>query len=98
MRRFLTEVILTPAGKVDEQSRLFQSHKGTPEVREIGMPDKLRAVEQLAKLCGWNEPKKLEHGASDEARGKLEGRFPWIAIPLTGGLINSADLVCRESR
>jgi hypothetical protein len=55
LRKFLTEVILTPAGKVDEQSRLFQSYKGTPEVREIEMPDKLRAVEQLAKLCGWND-------------------------------------------
>ena len=27
-REFLTEVILTPAGKVDEQSRLCQSYKG----------------------------------------------------------------------
>ena len=23
-------------------------------------------VEQLAKLCGWNEPEKFEHGADDE--------------------------------
>jgi hypothetical protein len=30
------------------------------------MPDKLRAIEQLAKICGWNEPEKFEHGASDE--------------------------------
>jgi hypothetical protein len=66
LREFLTEVILTAAGKVDEQSRLCQSYKVTPEVREIRMPDKLRAVEQLAKLCGWNEPEKLEHGASNE--------------------------------
>jgi hypothetical protein len=28
VREFLTEVILTPAGKVDEQSRLCQSYKG----------------------------------------------------------------------
>ena len=54
LRQFLTEVILTPAGKVSEQSRLCQSYKVTPEIREIRMPDKLRAVEQLAKLCGWN--------------------------------------------
>jgi Terminase small subunit len=66
LREFLTEVILTPAGKVDEQSRLCQSYKVTPEVREIRMPDKLRAIEQLAKLRGWNVPEKLEHGASDE--------------------------------
>jgi hypothetical protein len=30
------------------------------------MPDKLRALEQLAKLCGWNEPEKTEVGASAE--------------------------------
>ena len=66
MRDFLTEVILTPAGKVDEESRLCQSYKVTPEVREIRMPDKLRAVEQLAKMWGWNEPEKHEHGPSNE--------------------------------
>ena len=58
-RQFLTEVILTPAGKVDEHSKLCQSYKVTPEVREIRMPDKLRAVEQLAKLCGWNSPRNM---------------------------------------
>jgi Terminase small subunit len=64
LREFLTEVILTPAGKVSEQSRLCQSYKVTLEVREIRMPDKRRAVEQLAKLCGFNEPEKMEieHG------------------------------------
>ena len=44
LREFLTEVILTPAGKVDEQSRLCQSYKVTREVREIRMPDKLAAA------------------------------------------------------
>jgi hypothetical protein len=39
LREFLTEVILTPASKVNEQSRLCQSYKVTPEVREIRMPD-----------------------------------------------------------
>ena len=49
------------------------------EVREIRMPDKLRAVEQLAKICGWNEPDKFEHGASDELTElliKLRGGSP----------------------
>ena len=56
-------VILTAAGKVNEQSRLCQSYKGTTDVREILMPDKLRAVERLAKLCGFNEPEGgLVHG------------------------------------
>jgi hypothetical protein len=66
LREFLTEAILTPAGKVDEQSGLCQSYKNTPEVREIRMADKLRAIEKLAKLCGWNEPEKHEHGANNE--------------------------------
>jgi hypothetical protein len=52
VREFLIAVIQTPAGKVDEQSRLCQSYKVTPDVREIRMPDKVRAVEQFAKLCG----------------------------------------------
>ena len=59
VREFLAAVIQTLAGKVDEQSRLCQSYKVTPEARQIRMPDKLRAVEQLVKLCGWNEPDKL---------------------------------------
>jgi hypothetical protein len=54
LREFLVDVILTPAGKVSEQSRLCQSYKATAEVREIRMPDKLRAVEQLARLL-WLE-------------------------------------------
>ena len=44
LREFLTEVILTPAGRVDEKSRLCQSYKITPELREIRMPDKLAAA------------------------------------------------------
>ncbi|HEY5741870.1 MAG TPA: hypothetical protein VIS99_04955 [Terrimicrobiaceae bacterium] len=67
LRDFLTEVILTPAGKVSEQSRLCQSYKATAEVREIRMPDKLRAVEQLAKLCGFNEAQRIDVGVSAEA-------------------------------
>ena len=34
LREFLIEVILTPAGKVNKQSRRCQSCKVTPEVRE----------------------------------------------------------------
>jgi Terminase small subunit len=30
------------------------------------MRDRLRAVDLLAKMCGWNEPEKYEHGASNE--------------------------------
>jgi hypothetical protein len=65
---------LTPAGTVSEQSRLCQSYKVTSEVREIRMPDKLRAVEQLAKLCGWNEPERhdVEHGFREAQEELIE--------------------------
>ena len=76
LREFLTEVILTPAGKVNEQSRLCQSYKVTPEVREIRMPDKLAAAAQLAKLCGWHEP--LDLGGSDD-------ELTMLLIKLRGG-------------
>jgi hypothetical protein len=72
LREFLVAVIQTPAGKVDEQSRLCQSYKNTSEARQIRMPDKLRAVEQLVKLCGWNEPEKFEHGANNELTDLLK--------------------------
>jgi hypothetical protein len=29
-------------------------------------PSKLGAIAQLVKMCGWNEPEKVEHGASNE--------------------------------
>ena len=35
------------------------------EIHQIRMPDKLAAIAQLSKLCGWNEPEKLEHGTTD---------------------------------
>ena len=45
------------------------------------MPDKFRAVEQLAKLCGFNEPEKMEieHGYKAQPElvemvAKLRGR------------------------
>jgi hypothetical protein len=49
------------------------------------MRDRLRAVELLAKMCGWNQPEKFEHGASNELTELLEaaGRVAWIAVPPT---------------
>jgi hypothetical protein len=39
------------------------------------MLDKLRAVEQLAKLCGWNEREKLEHELTELLK-RLRGGSP----------------------
>jgi hypothetical protein len=47
------------------QQTLLPVLKETSKTIAIKMPDKLQAVEQLAKLCGWNEPEKFEHGTTD---------------------------------
>ena len=60
LREFLVEVILTPAGKVNEQSRLCQSYKVTPEVREIRIP------QLTAMMSDWTAPQKVNVGADAE--------------------------------
>jgi phage terminase small subunit len=62
---FLTKIIRTAPGNIDEEDPLCQSFKNTPEVREIKLPCKLRSVEQLAKLLGFYAPEKVEHEAGD---------------------------------
>jgi len=58
---FLTAVLRTPAGAVDELSRICQSFKQTRLVKEIRMPSKLEAIEKLSKMLGWDAPVKVEH-------------------------------------
>jgi hypothetical protein len=65
-------VILMPAGKADEQSGLSQSYKVAAEVREIRMPDKLRAVERLAKLSGGTSPKSMSMTPAMSSRNCLD--------------------------
>ena len=57
---FLADVITTPAGTVHKLHPLCQSFKDTKDINEIKLPDKLGAITQLAKMCGWNEPDKIE--------------------------------------
>lgn len=58
--QFLVEVIRTPVGRVEPGSRLAQAYRVTKHGREVRMPDKLKAVAQLAQMCGWNAPVKHE--------------------------------------
>ena len=49
-------------------------------------PSKLGAIAQLSKMCGWNEPEKREHGASNELTEplkRLRGGSAGLAAPLT---------------
>lgn len=49
---FLTEVITTPAGKITKDSRLCQGFTQDGEKVTVKMPDKMRALEILAKMKG----------------------------------------------
>ena len=69
---FLTAVLRTPAGKVDELSKLCQSFKRTATALEVRMPSKLDAVDRLAKMLGWDAPKKVEHDSKDGLLELLE--------------------------
>lgn len=62
---YLVDVLLTPAGSVDDEHKLCQAYKHTESERSLKIPDKLRAAELLSKLCGWNEPEKVQHEAGD---------------------------------
>lgn len=57
---FLADCITTPAGDVTKNHPLCQSFKDTKDCHEVKIPDKIRAMENLAKLCGWNAPEKHE--------------------------------------
>ena len=48
-------------------------------IREEAAEQRAMGAENLAKLCGWNEPEKFEHGAGDELTElliKLRGGSP----------------------
>jgi hypothetical protein len=62
---WLASVIRTPAGQVTKDSPLCQSYKVTGGVEEIRMPDKIAAVTQIAKMCGWHTPDKIHLQAED---------------------------------
>jgi hypothetical protein len=70
---FLVDVIATPAGHVQKDNPLCQSFKDTQDCSEIKLPDKLRAAETLAKLCGWNEPDKLAISGATEFKVVIGG-------------------------
>jgi phage terminase small subunit len=63
---YLVDVIETPAGEVREGDRLCYSYRHTARQRSTRMPDKLKAAEMLAKLCGWLAPEQLEHSGPVE--------------------------------
>ncbi len=68
---FLSNVIRTPIGEVDESSMLAQEvtrdEIGEEILRtKIKMADKLGSVDRMAKILGWYAPEKHQHNVSDE--------------------------------
>lgn len=60
---YLVDVLETPIGEVDTQSKFAQSHQeGTERAGEkITMPGKMDALGKLISMCGWEAPKKTEN-------------------------------------
>ena len=60
--QYLVEILKTPIGEVTADHRLAQSYDA--KSGKIELPNKLGAMQLLAKMCGWNEPEKheFEHG------------------------------------
>jgi hypothetical protein len=60
--QYLVEILKTPIGEVTADHRLAQSYDA--KSGKIELPNKLSAMQLLAKMCGWNEPEKheIEHG------------------------------------
>lgn len=65
---FLCDIIETPVGDIDPQHKLAQEYREPGETTGgmIKMPAKLDAFKELAKMCGWYEPEKIQHGVTDE--------------------------------
>ena len=63
---FLCNVMSTSAAKVDADSPLVQSAEfvdGKPV--KLRIPDKIAAVKELTKMCGWAQPDRIELAATD---------------------------------
>ena len=61
---FYAAVIRTPADRVPAGSPVIQAYEMTESGPKIRICDKAAAGAQLAKMCGWNEPDKVEMSAN----------------------------------
>ena len=61
------EILKTPIAEVTADHRLAQSYDA--KSGQIELPNKLGAMQLLAKTCGWNEPEKPS-SSMDSRRGR----------------------------
>ena len=79
---FYAEVIRTPADQVPAGSPVIQAYEQDSEGRvKVRICDKATSGAQLARMCGWNEPDKVEMSADSltsyllELRSRLLGDY-----------------------
>lgn len=68
--RYLSEVILTPIGEVDESSPLVQEMTTQTRADQIlitslKMVSKIEAARQLCLICGWHTPQAVSRGVDE---------------------------------
>ena len=75
----MVEILKTPISEVTADHRL--AHSFDAKSGKIELPNKLGAMQLLAKMCAWNEPEKheFEHGFKAQQElvdviAKLRGR------------------------
>ena len=83
--QYLVEILKTPIAEVTVDHRLAQSYDA--KSGKIELPNKLSAMQLLAKMCGWAEPEKheFEHGFKErqeliEVIVRLRGRGAYATI------------------
>lgn len=84
LAEYLTSIIRTPIGEVNERSPLAQEkttrRSGKDEtVETVKLPDKLAAVAQLSKMMGYNEPEKTVDTHRFEVDLLVQRRFAEVA-------------------
>jgi hypothetical protein len=75
----LVEILKTPIGEVTADHRLAQSYDA--KSGKIELPNKLGALQLLAKMCGWQAPERheIDHNFKEqqelvEVIARLRGR------------------------
>ena len=68
---YLTHIIMTPIGRLDEESPLTQEFTADPTPnggirKRVKMVSKMDAIKQLCTMMGWNAPQQHEVQASSE--------------------------------
>ena len=74
MRQFnnLVEILKTPIAEVTADHRLAHSYHA--KSGKIELPNKLGAMQLLAKMCGWQAPERheIEHGYKAQQEQLIE--------------------------